>query len=659
MQLTSGARRIARVAYHRARAVYRLAALPFTRGALSSSSRLDRVDPERPVYVFFAPEAGVTPHFVADCIIAKTLQELGHQVLLVRCFDTYHHCLTIEMHGIPLDRTRAERASVCTGCAESGRRMTQEYDLPTVMLNNLLNKDELDEIRTQVKSMPADASQFEVDGVRFGTLCGMDVALLTKKLDQLTVTGTDRAYLEAYVEAAIVSYRAMQKLLDHYRVARLLFFNEYSILMGAVAAAQKQGVSVERISLAIHRNIDRSKIILMSDPLAIINYHSCLDRWPQWRSLPLPAKIVELVTDNQLARMGAGGFSVYSPKFTAGSTDVFSQLELDPRRKLLVAYTSSLDEYFSNVHLMSAVGINLFQREQPFDDQIAWLAALIDHIEPSEHLQLVVRIHPREGKTARENVASEHRDMLAARFSGKYRHVRIVWPEEPVSSYDLLELADVALTSWTNITSEAARLGVPTITAFKRVNPFPIGDMVGWAPTPEAYFELIEKVLCQPPSLDTVLYAYRWSHSAFLASYVDVGDVVPTHDFQGLPPFRLPAAARLIERVVCGGESLQQMRFEELCSAAGPEAEAREFDELKRQLRRVVWYLITGGQPERDFILRPGPVADPKVEEVVVVMEGDFVIASIQGRVIKKRSKAIARLVPLIANYDLAEQQHA
>ena len=554
MQMIAKIRPFVRDAYHLSRSTYRLAALPFKRGTLNAPFGLDRIDANRPLYVFFAPEAGISPHFVSHCLIAKTLQELGHQVLMVRCFDTYHHCQTLEMHGIPLDRTRAKRADVCINCAESGLKMTRAYDLPILTLNDLLTQEDLQEIKAQVKTMPADASQFKVNGVHFGTLCGMDVALLTKKLNQLTVTGADRAYLEAYVEAAMVSHRATQTLLSRYQVARLMFFNEYSILMGAVVAAQQQGVPVVRISQAIHRNIDRSKIILMSDCLAVANYHACLDRWPQWRSLPLPAKTVELITDNQLARMGASGFSVYSPKFTAGTADVFAQLKLNPGRKLLVAYTGSLDEYFSNIQLMASTGVDLFQREQPFVDQIIWITALINYVEQSEHLQLVVRIHPREGKTARESVASEHRDMLANHFSGHYKHVRIVWPEESISSYDLAEVADVALTSWTNISSETARLGVPTIMAFKRVNPFPVDDMGGWAPTPEAYFLLLERTLQQQPTLDAVVYAYRWSHCAFLSSYVDIGDVVPAYDYHGLPPYRLPAAAPLIERVVCGGE---------------------------------------------------------------------------------------------------------
>jgi hypothetical protein len=205
------------------------------------------------------------------------------------------------------------------------------------------------------------------------------------------------------------------------------------------------------------------------------------------------------------------------------------------------------------------------------------------------------------------------------------------------------------LTSWTNITSETTRLGVPTIIAFKRVNPFPVDDMVGWAPTPKEYFELLERTLSAPPSLDSVTYAYRWSHSAFLSSYVDVGDLLTSHDYDGLPPYHKPASASLIERVVDGGASLQEIRYAELTSAQGTSASAAELAALKRSLRRVLWFLASGTQLQEDYRLRVGKVSGAASNEVVVDIDGAMVEISLRGHILKKRSRAIARLAPLIA----------
>ena len=100
-----------------------------------------------------------------------------------------------------------------------------------------------------------------------------------------------------------------------------------------------------------------------------------------------------------------------------------------------------------------------FSDRQPFRDQIEWLEALIKKVELSRNLQLIVRIHPREGANRREAVVSSHLGLLKSRFSRSYNHVRFVWPGDEVSSYDLMELADVGPRSWSSTALEMARLG--------------------------------------------------------------------------------------------------------------------------------------------------------------------------------------------------------
>lgn len=624
--------------------------ISFKREDLRASTHFSLIDPKQPVYIFFAPEAGVSPHFTTQCILARSLHELGHQVLLVRCFESYQHCLVKESRNISLNGNAIRKADACISCAELGKRMTDAYGLPTIFINELLSGDALNEIKSVVKTMPADASKFQIDGVSFGALCCMDLALLTKQNDLLNATGFAREMLEAYVESSLISYYAMRNILRKFNVKRLMYFNEYSILMGAVEAAKLANVPFIRVSHALHRNSDRSKIILMSDSLAVINYHKCLDRWASWRHLALTSEKVKLISDNQIFRMGAGGYSVYSPKFNAStSSNLFKSLNLSSEKKTLIAYTSSLDEYYSNIHLMSSQKVDLFQKEQPFRDQIDWISSLVDYVEPSSHLQLVVRIHPREGVTAREKVASQHLNELRRLFSGKYQNVKFIWPEEKISSYDLAEIADLALTSWSNITSELVRLSVPTITAFKRVNPFPIDDVVGWAPTPSEYFKLLEATVVANYSINSIVYAYRWTNCAFMASYVDIGDLVPSADYDGLPEFFLPAEAYKIEGVITGEESLQNIELDELISRHGIEALEEEISALKCELRRMIWFLATGEVRKEDYILKLGKLEGSESDSVTLETNGAEVAINLFGRVVKKRSNAIVRISSLIS----------
>jgi hypothetical protein len=617
---------------------------------LNRSFKLDLISKRQPLYVFFAPEASIKTHFLASCILAFALKKKGHQVLIVKCFDSYKHCLVADMSREAVDKNPFERARLCVDCSLSGNRILERYNLPWINIGNVLTKDDFEFISDLVKKMPSDASKFVYEGITFGRLCALDLALFSKKIDQLKVTGLDRSYLEAYVEAALTSYLAFNKIKKIYNIRGLLYFNEYSILMGAALAAKKNNVSTTRISYAIHEGIDPKKIILMPEMTAVENYHLTLSQWKTWRKLAISPDDIELITDNQLSRMKSTGFATYSPEFRGEKNDIFKSLGLQENRKTLIAFTASLDEFFANKHLMATVGKDLFQKKQPFPDQVVWLKELIAYVEESEDLQLVVRVHPREGKNKRETVVSEHLGTLIKHFSLEYKNTQIVWPEDNVSSYDLAEIADLSLTSWSNISSETARLGVPTIMAFKRVNPFPVDDMVGWAPDPASYFELIRRTLSTPPSLDSIRYAYRWSHCAFLSSYVDVSDLYEEVFIDGQPSIKEPCNSKSIEDVIVKRKFIQASRQKELQKKQCADADSVELSSLQAQLRRVLWYLVTGDDRNSDYYLALNAKSTAPTPEMLVKIDGQNVVVSINQRVFKKRSNAIARLAPLIVS---------
>jgi hypothetical protein len=619
---------------------------------LPADRGLSAIDPKKPVYVFFAPEAGVTPHFAAHCIVARTLQELGQQVLMVRCDSYYRQCVVMDMFSLTTTKTPKQRKEVCDLCRAAEVRMRRPYGLPSADLGEFISTKTIEDIKQQCRSMPFDAGKFEVDGIRFGALCSSDLALSMKTLDQLRVTGEAREMLEAYVSGALTSYRAMQALFQKLNVARVIFFNEYGMLAGAALAAIKAGIPVTRITHPVHKNIDRQKINILHDPLTIITYHKSLDEWPRWRDLALSPKQVGMLVDNQLSRFGASGHTVYSARYSGAASDIFERLALAPERKTLVAYTSSVDEFNSNLNLMSSFGVDLFQKEQPFSDQMEWLDAVIGYVERSEHLQLVIRIHPREGKTSRDNNSSEHLKRLIEHFSGSYKHVRIIWPEDPTSSYDLSEIADVALSGWSNITMELARLGVPVLTAFYRYVPFPVPDVVAWEPTSAGYFRQLERMIGAPVTLDRIRYAFRWSYVYSLSMSVDFGDVVPAPDYHGLPPFKMAAAAGEVEAILVDGKSAIEINRQKIVAAQSIARASEETAALCQQIRRMIWFLATGEDRAEDYQLLCGDQVKSGSADLVIDIYGDFVELSTTVKTVRRRSQVLRRLGLLAANVE-------
>lgn len=617
-----------------------------------SLSELMRPGDEK-IVVFFAPEAGIVPHYMAHCVVAKTLEDRGHRTLIVRCLDVYPRCVVMDGEVLPLDLTVEQRQAVCTRCRGHASEMTGAYGLSVVELRELVDDQVRRKVDLLTADLPEDLSSFEVEGIRLGMICGAEAAVTFKSTDFTGATPEVRRLLIWYIKGALLSYFAMQRLMLTGKVGRIVHFNEYGILLAAALAARKGNIPTTFMSMASIRGVDRRRIVLLSDPLAIISYRNRLKEWSRWRDLRLPAAVINDIADDCLFRISGNSIMVYSPTRTGSTDSVFSRLGLSSTRKLLVAFTSSLDEVGANNLYLDAMNHEGFSDRQPFRDQIEWLAALIQRVEASDNLQLVVRVHPREGANRRENVVSGHLGKLQARFSGSYKHVRMVWPGDDVSSYDLMELADVGLSAWSSTALEMARFGTPAVIAFDRHTPLPVGDVVQWAETPDGYFQLIEDAIRQPPSLDLIRLAYRWTHLHILGCVVDLGDVIPDANCGVLPPFKPPAAGVALESVLVGGKSALEINRERLEDGQGPDADSAERDALLSQLRRAVWLMCTGSDRSGDYTLcyREAPVQTvPDGYDAVLSHDGDVIEFRTRNLQIRRRSRMAERLAALAAS---------
>jgi hypothetical protein len=645
LTLTMKIPKLLQPSYYLLKRVYRALKRPIL---LRNIPSLTSVDTQKPVYIFFSPAAGVTPHNAAHAIIARTMKDLGHQVLFVHCKGEYPHCLLMDMSGFDTGKSTTQRNEVCRRCDASWAHTMSSYRLPSIELSDLVCEKERAAIHRQVMKMPADAGKFQFDGFRFGAMCGSDLALSRKVLDQMNATGESRRVLEAYVEGALIAYRAAQNLIERYQVARLVYFNEYSMVFGAAMAALKAGVPITRLSHAVYRNIDVSKIMLAEEPVGIYTYHRLLDEWPKWRELALPPHLVESITEHSLLRLSGSGHTVFSPKHGESTDALYEELGLLPERKLLVAYPSSMDEYHSNMNLMEALGKVVFSQDQPFPDQITWLRSLVAYVEASDDLQLVIRIHPREGRNIHESLESDNLANLKVEFSQPYRHVRVVWPEEKISSYDLAEMADVALSGWSNISLELARLGIPTLIAFQRYVPFPLGDVVDWAPTADEYFEKLRVLAMSEGRMAQVRYAFRWTNIYSLSLSLDFDDVVPSPDFMSLPRYKRPRVAKQVEDILVRNASVTEMNRTALVAAQHSASESAETDALRCALRNLIWFLATGEKRKGDYTL--SIATRPTDADLTISLEAEIPTLFFKTGHFSRRSQVIRRLAPIAAN---------
>ena len=191
---------------------------------------------------------------------------------------------------------------------------------------------------------------------------------------------------------------------------------------------------------------------------------------------------------------------------------------------------------------------------------------------------------------------------------------------------------------------------MPTVVAFDLHTPYPIGDVVLWADSPEGYFACLEQALQRVPCINRIRFAYRWTNLRLLGCSVDIGDVVPNSDAQVLPPYRTPKAAAAIEEIVIGGRTALNINRERLFAVRSGDTAAVEFEALKRQLRRCIRLLCTGEDCTDDFRLfyaRRPTSGIPDGYDAVFIDGGETIEWRMSDRSVRRRSHMAKRLAML------------
>jgi hypothetical protein len=610
---------------------------------------------QAPVVLFFAPDAGLVPHFVTHLIAARTLKELGHRVLVVRCYQHLRpRCIVMEANALPVGAVQATSDRICEGCVRTSLSMVYAYGLEVVDLDDVIDDGMRAQLRAMMAGAPEDLRQFSIGGAAIGQLANGDLSRILKINNPAEIAGAVRDHLRQYVETAAVCYLATQRLCERLNVSRLVYFNDYAMTLAAEAAAREINVPTTHLSHVPLLNNDRRRIVMLSGYAPLEGLRR-LRNWPGWRNFALPPDVVALISEDSFLRFAGKGFTIYSPAWTATAEGLFDRLALNRRRRLLVAYTSSEDEIRALRFHEEALGVEVFPGKSVFTDQFDWLQSLVEHVEPSADLQLVIRVHPREAPNHRENRTSENLREIKRRFSGAYQNVRIVWPGDPISSYDLAEIADLGLIALSSIGLELVRLGVPVIASFPHMAEAPEGTFVAWGDTREGYFAAVRRAVDDPVSLDRVIAAFRWMNGRFLQYSVDCSDIVPTRDYDGLPSFRMPQSAHVMEEVLIAGRSLPDINDEQLARCQRHDSADRERKAIVRHLSGFLYFLVFGVRADADFRLNVmddacgARVLSSCDNDFSATVSGSAVTLRGGGRSATKFSPMAARMVRLLA----------
>lgn len=199
-------------------------------------------------------------------------------------------------------------------------------------------------------------------------------------------------------------------------------------------------------------------------------------------------------------------------------------------------------------------------RDCAFPSIQAWLEAAIAAFAQRPQHRLVIRIHPSEihlpGKVSRDSLA----EYVARQHPDLRPNIQVLGPDEPMSSYALMDACDAGLVYTSTTGLELASSGVPTIVAgatHYRGKGFTVD-----VDTPAAFEAALDRVLDDPKSLaPDVDAARRYAHFFFFRGPVPAPGVtepvpglarVTIRRLSELEPGRDAALDRICEGILEG-----------------------------------------------------------------------------------------------------------
>jgi hypothetical protein len=148
-----------------------------------------------------------------------------------------------------------------------------------------------------------------------------------------------------------------------------------------------------------------------------------------------------------------------------------------------------------------------------------------------------------------------------------------------------------------------------------------------------------------------------------LGGTVDFSDVVPASNFAGLPIYKTPREAATLERILIQGIDICAINIDRLHAAQTRQSGERESNELARQLRRIIHFLMTGEDPSHDKplalwgVLHEGTGgeagSDVEFDGRALVLDLDQVVYHDAGRTYRRHSPMVTRLALLCCERDV------
>jgi hypothetical protein len=300
-------------------------------------------------------------------------------------------------------------------------------------------------------------TEFQVNNVKFGKLASYEFCLHHKQVSRVIPSELFDEYLN-YLRTTLISYFGGIELLRFTNPDVVIFYNSlYSINSGFEQAAHQLGIQTYTIQGGPHL-VDRSKTLTLFKSSRNLYEIPYSDSWFEYSKRPLTSNKVNEVHRHLIGLLDGASPWAYSAPVGSNNSSKF------PRNAILVL-TSSEDE------LAAGRLVEAFPKlpiRAGFSSQTEWLKSILDIARELQHLNFIIRIHPRMAPNKRDGNTSPFIGIIDQLVQSASSNVFINFPTDEVSLYDLVGNTSLALNYGSSAGIELLCFGIQVINAISQ-----------------------------------------------------------------------------------------------------------------------------------------------------------------------------------------------
>lgn len=411
-----------------------------------------------PRVLCFVPYGSWLVHNQVDCIIGTALKLRGAEVVLLTCDGLFQEDCYVLAHS-------KNQKHDCLSCAACGQQFFSHFPLQLFQLRGYTREEDWREIEDWLsQSNIPELSQAVFRGLPIGDWVRTSVrsyhVVNPRNLERPEV----QALFRKYIKYAWVTYRAAERFFAEYQPTHLTMFGGYGFLHAPFyEVALKSGcrpITHERGSLPSRFMVAADDLVDFVPALAPV-----LDAWEH---VPITeeefAQVRSIFLDWEAGKNRSLG--AFYKKSTDTST-VRHQLGIPVDAPLLAVFTSGEHE----------LPTEELRREG--GKQLDLITHLIEVFRNRDEY-LVVRHHPNLGAGIRTRLDYNYLTRAYKQLENLPPNVRIIMPNDRLTSYSILWNASACIAFLSTMTSESVARGLPTaalqVSTFSRLATHVIED---------------------------------------------------------------------------------------------------------------------------------------------------------------------------------------